>query len=405
MEIEENLFIIHAMGRDRAGLIAMLSKIIANAGYNIIDIEESAPHGIFWIILVIEPTEKALSNAQEYFKQRFDEVSAGSELDIYIRKYIGGLRRESKLWTRIVFVGPDRPGIIATIADYVGKNNANIQKMNMIARGEIIASEILIDISEIEVSIREFHNGIRELGKKIGLQVIIESEDIFKKKKRKLMVMDLDQNLISIQGLENFIQKLKIYNISNPLIEQIKNIEDKEKLKELGLKLMKDMQINTINEILCTLRISPGTEELIRALKLMNYHIAIISNSISLFIEKIKNRLELEYAFGETIEIKEGKITGQYVKDLKITPRKKVRLINWLANMEKVPEAEISHFALDEKDPLFSHFVDLKVVISFDWDKIESLISSGKCTILQILGLLLNIGMHDLQLMAMKKFL
>ena len=43
MDTEDRFFLINAMGKDRAGLIAMLTKIVEKAKFNIIDIEQSAP--------------------------------------------------------------------------------------------------------------------------------------------------------------------------------------------------------------------------------------------------------------------------------------------------------------------------------------------------------------------------
>ena len=51
----------------------------------------------------------------------------------------------------------------------------------------------------------------------------------------------------------------------------------------------------------------------------MQYTIALLSNSLSLFTDLLKKRLDLEYAFGNAIEVKDKKITGKYIKTLEIT--------------------------------------------------------------------------------------
>ena len=168
MDTEDRFFLINAMGKDRAGLIAMLTKIVAKANFNIIDIEQSAPHGLFYIIMIIEPTKKAIDNPLMYFSERFEELAAGTDLNISIKPFSGGLRKSSKSWLSFIFVGPDQAGLIATFSDYAGKNNANIHKLQMISRGQIIACESLLDISGIEISREIFIDNLKSLGNDLG---------------------------------------------------------------------------------------------------------------------------------------------------------------------------------------------------------------------------------------------
>lgn len=134
--------------------------------------------------------------------------------------------------------------------------------------------------------------------------------------------------------------------------------------------------------------ISPGTEEFIRALKLMQYSIALISGSLSLFTDFLNKSLNLEYSFGNAIEIEEGIITGKYIKNLKIDHSKKLQLINWLASMEKIPEEEVVQFGL----------VDLKINISFNYKSLIKAIQDGEFTSDQILSLFIIIGMLESQI-------
>ncbi|MCP4764578.1 MAG: hypothetical protein GY870_22575 [archaeon] len=410
MEIEEQYYIINAMGQDRAGLIAMLTKVVANAGYNIIDIEQSAPHGLFYIIMVIEPTNKAIENPINYFNERFEELSAGIDINISIKKFSGGLRKGSKSWLRYIFVGPDKPGMISSFSNYAGKNNVNIHRLNMISRGEIIACESLLDISGLNTSnmLREdFIGGLKDLGKKLGVQIIIEeSKNVVKKKIRKLLILDLDENLIQVQGFTQFLREINLNNTDRTIINDIKDGKNNYDIKKTCISYLKDFEIEKIQKIISTINISPGTEELIRAMQLMKYSIALISNSLNYFTDLLKERLNIEYAFSNAIELIDGKISGRFVKSLEMNPQKKVRLINWLSAMEKVPEEEVVKFGLDDKDTgksLLSHSADLKICIKFDYILLKEMVKKKECTNGQILAILIVIGMQESQIEKIKQ--
>lgn len=400
MEDEEQYYLINAMGQDRPGLIAILTKVVAKGGFNIIDLEQSAPHGLFYTIMIIELTDKAVTKPLNYFNKRFQELFAGTDLSISIKPFKGGIRKSSKSWLSFVFVGTDKPGLIATFSNYAGQNNANIHKLNMISRGQIIACESLINISDLEISRENFIRGLRSLGKELGLQIIIESENVFRKKTRKLLILDLDENLIRIQDLNKFLSEIHLNDSDKKMFQKLRTTKNSQEIKELGVGSLKGMEINILDQLISSIRISPETEEFIRALKLMQYTIALLSNSLSFFTDLLKKRLNLDYAFGNAIEVSDGKITGKYIKTLEITPQKKQRLINWLAVMEKIPEVEVVKFGLDknEKDPILSHSAGLKISIGFDYEEVKKMIQQHKITASQILGLFISIGMIDSQI-------
>jgi phosphoserine phosphatase len=334
-----------------------------------------------------------------YFSERFEELSAGTDLNISIKQFTGGLRKSSKSWLSFIFVGPDQPGLIATFSDYAGKNNANIHKLKMISRGQIIACESLLDISGIEISREIFIDNLKSLGSDLGLQIIVESEDIFKKKSKKLMVLDLSENLIQIQGFSQFLNDISLEK-NKQITRQFKSRKLGSELKEYCLNNLKGIKIDKLIKIISQIVISPGTEEFIRALKLMQYSIALISGSLSIFTDFLKKSLNLEYSFGNAIEIEEGIITGKYIKNLKIDHAKKLQLINWLASMEKIPEEEVVQFGLDEfdKDNFLSQSADLKINITFNYKSLIKAIQDGKFTPDQILSLFIIIGMQESQI-------
>jgi len=409
----ENLFLIHATGKDRSGLIAMLAKVVANAGYNIIDIEQSAPHGLFYIIMIIEPTNNSIVKPIKFLEEKFEEFSTETELNISISNFKGSPRKSSKSWLRFVFVGPDRPGIISSISDFVGKNDANFHRMNMISRGEIVACESLLDISGLKIEKIDFISGLKTLGQELGLQIVITSENVLSTKVRKLAIIDLDENLIQIQGLTNFFKSLEIDKESEKFMQNFRDFysikeRNSHEIKHFCISYLNGMNHELIRDIISKIIISPGTEELIRALKLMQYHIALISSSISIFTDFLKEQLNLEYAFGNAIEVRKKKLTGKFNENLEIDLKKKPKLINWLASMEKIPEAEILKFGLtpdeNEKSSILSHLEDLKIYIGFDFEDLRKKIKQGEITIVQALTLLICIGMQKSQIKFITDF-
>ena len=68
--------------------------------------------------------------------------------------------------------------------------------------------------------------------------------------------------------------------------------------------------------------------------------------------------------------------------------------------MEKIPEAEVIKFALDEKekDSILAHSADLKIDIGFNYNTFKNLLNQSKCSISQIFSVFIAIGIQDSQL-------
>lgn len=72
--------IITVIGRDRIGIIAAISKILADARINILDISQTIMQGFFTMIMVVDAKESTLDTAE--LNQKLTEK--GRELGLVI---------------------------------------------------------------------------------------------------------------------------------------------------------------------------------------------------------------------------------------------------------------------------------------------------------------------------------
>lgn len=76
-------------------------------------------------------------------------------------------------------------------------------------------------------------------------------------------------------------------------------------------------------------------EELVVILKKLGYKLAVVSGGFQLFADHLKDRLGLDYAFGNQLEVRETSLTGR-MKDDVIDAAQKARLLNWIADQEGI---------------------------------------------------------------------
>ena len=74
---------------------------------------------------------------------------------------------------------------------------------------------------------------------------------------------------------------------------------------------------------------------MIKILKKLGYKIAVISGGFTFAAEILKKRLNLDYAYANTLEIKDDKLTGEVIGDI-INAETKAKLLEKIAKSENI---------------------------------------------------------------------
>jgi ACT domain-containing protein len=80
----------------------------------------------------------------------------------------------------VTVVGMDRPGIVAGISGVLAKMNVNILDITQNYAHEFFTMILIVDFAKTSSSLKEVDLKLQEEGKKLGVFVSIQHEDIFK---------------------------------------------------------------------------------------------------------------------------------------------------------------------------------------------------------------------------------
>ena len=152
--MSKSYLVITATGKDKPGLITKITELIANENGNIIDIEAFSMRGLFAIFMIID--YHSMSISLETFKHQLLEMGKKIGLDVNIESLPSDQRKSGKKLILLTTLGKDRSGIVAKISHFLSQNNANIERIRMIAYAELNAMEILIDINDLNIPLEDF---------------------------------------------------------------------------------------------------------------------------------------------------------------------------------------------------------------------------------------------------------
>lgn len=76
-------------------------------------------------------------------------------------------------------IGRDKVGIIKEVSTVLADNNVNILDISQTIMQDMFTMIMSVEISRLEVDFKELDKKLTELGKRLGLSIIIQHEDIF----------------------------------------------------------------------------------------------------------------------------------------------------------------------------------------------------------------------------------
>ena len=118
-------FAVSVFGRDRPGIIAAVTRVLADAGCNLEDTSMTILRGHFAMMLVISAGEGIIGDALEAalspVADRLDlQLSVRPVSDNIATAQVGGER-----WSAAVYAA-DRPGLVARISEVLAAHQVNI---------------------------------------------------------------------------------------------------------------------------------------------------------------------------------------------------------------------------------------------------------------------------------------
>jgi len=140
----------------------------------------------------------------------------------------------------------------------------------------------------------------------------------FKGNQVRLLVTDMDSTLISIECIDEIADMLGIKQKVSAITEAAMRgeLDFAESLTQ-RVALLKGLPESDLQRVYDErLKLNPGAEQLIAYLKQSSIKLALVSGGFTFFTNKLKERLGLDYTLANTLEVKDGCLTGKVEGDI-----------------------------------------------------------------------------------------
>ncbi len=397
-----DIVLINITGRDRKGLDAKFTGILAEYNVNILDIGQAVIHNHISLGILAE-----IPKVEDFSSIFKDMLFEGHKMELRVdikpiesenyEKWVHAQGKERRIITLLGRRVTARQ--ISAVASIIAQNRLNIDSITrMTGRVSLIKSKInprasiQLSVSGTPLNLGEMRRRFMDLSQQAGIDISFRVDNIYRKN-MKLVVFDMDSTLIQTEVIDELA---KLANAE----EQVKKITESAMRGEIDFKesfrkrvaLLKGIKEEHLGEIAKNLPLTYGADLVAKTLKGLGYKLGILSGGFTFMGEYLKERLEFDYMYANELDIKDGLVTGE-VKNEIVDGEQKAILLRQLAQKENI--------VLEQTIAVGDGANDLPMItiaglgVAFNAKPIVKQKASNTLSSVGLDGLLYLIGLHE----------
>lgn len=328
--------LVTVVGPDTPGITSALAKVIAGANAHLRDIEQVVVQGRLSLCLLIDLSDEETDGTSLLKDLLFAAKKKGLELHFEVMNPDADRRDESVHHYSVTAVG-DEMGArgVHLIADTLARNKANIEKIERLSTDTVSSIRMLVSMKGGEDQAQALRRDLLVVGRESRFDVAVQRESLAHRAKR-LIVLDMDSTLIRIEVIDELARAYGVVDRVAAITEEAMsgNMDYEESLRR-RVKLLEGMPVAKVRAVTDDLPLTEGAADTIRVLKTLGFKTAVISGGFDLAANVLKERLGLDYAYSNRLEVKDGLLTGNVHAPV-VTPQRKADLLDAIAQQEGI---------------------------------------------------------------------
>ncbi|MDO5099222.1 MAG: phosphoserine phosphatase SerB [Corynebacterium sp.] len=303
--------VVTISGKDRPGVTAAFFRVLAANGVQVLDVEQSQFRGYLSLAAFVGIAPEGVDNLEEGLRETLKGY--GQIVSVELQSEAQSSRPRST--HEIVILGnpveaKDISRIGQTLADY----GANIDTIRGIADYPVTGLELKVTIPNPKpgggIPIRK---ALAQLTPELGVDIAIERAGLQRRSKR-LICFDCDSTLITGEVIEMLAahagREKEVAEVTERAMRG--ELDFEESLRE-RVKTLAGLDASVIDKVAADIVLTPGARTTIRTLKRLGYKTAVVSGGFIQVLSDLAEELDLDYVRANTLEIVDGKLTGNVI--------------------------------------------------------------------------------------------
>jgi phosphoserine phosphatase len=324
--------LIRVSGRDRPSLTRDLLQLLGRAGAVLEDMEQLVVRERLTLDVLVrldgadEGVDPSLIRDVLFWgftnglKVDFERVASTSSRAGLMRHAVTVLGR------------PLTPSSLAAVAEAIAATGGNIDRIVRLATDPVTAYDLVVIAGDVEAMRRE----LGAVAQAEHIDVAVQVNGLERRAKR-LVVMDVDSTLIVDEVIELLADEAGCgAAVAATTARAMAGELDFEGSLRERVRLLAGLDEAALDRVRARIRLTPGARTFVRTLKRLGFVVGVVSGGFTPFTDFLRVDLGLDHAYANTLEVRDGRLTGEVLGTV-VDRARKAELLAQIAAQEGVP--------------------------------------------------------------------
>ncbi|WP_055587765.1 phosphoserine phosphatase SerB [Peterkaempfera griseoplana] len=325
--------LVKVFGKDRPGITTGLFSTLADFGVDVIDIEQVVTRGRITLCALVTPPAGGAPGPEGELRSTVHRWAEDHKLQAEIISGTGDNRPRREGRSHVTVLGhPLTAGAVAALTARITDCGGNIDRVFRLAKYPVTAVELAVS----GVATEELRGALASEAATQQVDVAVVRAGLHRRAKR-LVVMDVDSTLIQDEVIELFAAHAGCEaEVAEVTAAAMRGELDFAESLRARVQLLAGLDAGVVDKVRSAVRLTPGARTLIRTLKRLGYQVGIVSGGFTQVTDDLVERLGLDFAAANTLEVVDGRFTGRVVGDI-VDRAGKARMLARFAEQARVP--------------------------------------------------------------------
>ena len=337
--------LIHFSGRDRPGLTAELTAILASFDTCVLDVGQAVVHETLSLGLLLEiPRGESFRVVQDALVAKSKELQLQVEFTSIAKADLEDwISSQGKDQFIVTILGRAiSANHLARVSAIVAEHGLNVDRIERLSGRLSLAVHspdanacVELTVSGDSSSEQSMRAAFLATAHDLKIDIAFQRESIFRRNRR-LFAFDMDSTLIEGEVIDELA---KLAGVADEVMKVTESamrgeIEFQQSFRR-RVSLLRGLPEARVHELLDTIPLVEGAEQLIGTLKMLGYKTAILSGGFNFFAQHLQKRLGIDYVFANDLDIADGLVTGE-VRTPIVDGARKAELLRQIAALENI---------------------------------------------------------------------
>jgi phosphoserine phosphatase len=309
-EIENERQVLHLSGQDSDAALTDFCQLLSKEGRKLLHLSQSMVHGALVISAEIDrgQDDAVVERARQFAQKR------GLHLEVTRLSHEAAEQKECGVWVTILG-NLENASIVAKVGTVLRAHGFTLRKVESIGEQKLRGVNILARSASSIPAPRlvEVRTELLALGPELQVDVAVQRDDVYRGSKR-LLCMDVDSTFVKGEFIDELANLCGVKEQVAAITARAMQGElDFEASLRARVELLRGLKVSRARELCDHFDLTPGAADLVTTVKQLGIRVGLVSGGFDFFVETLKTRFDLDFAFANELEIEGDAFTGRVI--------------------------------------------------------------------------------------------